>query len=451
MIFSLLFTLKFAEQYSQFIVVAIAWIFIDPKRKRNSMEAKNQYATYSVRTLIATVVILLAGIILRPNAVTATIYYVATTGNDANPGTLSTPFRTIQKAADIITPGDTVVVKDGVYTDTNKDDIVVYVRRGGNSTAWVTFRAENPLAAIVDGQNNTAAKGWHISAPYIHIEGFEVRNSFRHGFMIYADNVNLIKNHIHHIGRYCTDSAYGIDGVFLSMNSNIKIEKNILHNIGRHEAGENGCSPSTPYYQNNDHGIYIASSEYIEVSNNVFYDINRGWPIHIYDGSSSKGSSNLKIFNNTFAFANPYRDGHIYLARPSVFNTVIQNNIFYQPRNTAIIIKDSLLSDSNRLIDVTISNNITYGGPISLVTSSNVTFSNNLTIDPKFINTSAKDFHLQAISPAIDAGIAVSEVTTDFDGISRPKLVTYDIGAYEYQYTSERFSPPTNLRILSSK
>ncbi|HEX2068883.1 MAG TPA: DUF1565 domain-containing protein, partial [Actinomycetota bacterium] len=40
----------------------------------------------------------------------ATTYYVSISGNNANPGTQSSPWRTIQRAADTAGPGDTVVV-----------------------------------------------------------------------------------------------------------------------------------------------------------------------------------------------------------------------------------------------------------------------------------------------------------------------------------------------------
>jgi len=46
------------------------------------------------------------------------VYYVATNGNDANPGTLAKPFRTIQKAADITLSGDTIYIRAGVYRET---------------------------------------------------------------------------------------------------------------------------------------------------------------------------------------------------------------------------------------------------------------------------------------------------------------------------------------------
>jgi len=62
-----------------------------------------------------------------------------------------------------------------------------------------------------------------------------------------------------------------------------------------------------------------------------------------------------------------------------------------------------------------------------------ITASQNLTTDPKFLNPFANDFHLTASSPAIDAGLTLSDVTTDFDGISRPQGNASDIGAYEFR------------------
>ena len=48
---------------------------------------------------------------------------------------------------------------------------------------------------------------------------------------------------------------------------------------------------------------------------------------------------------------------------------------------------------------------------------------------------SATDYHLQAGSPAIDAGATVA-VTDDFDGNPRPQGQAYDIGAFEWSSDS---------------
>jgi hypothetical protein len=55
--------------------------------------------------------VLLTEGILFPRAATATTYYVATTGNDANPGTQAQPFRTILKGLTGLRAGDTLYIR----------------------------------------------------------------------------------------------------------------------------------------------------------------------------------------------------------------------------------------------------------------------------------------------------------------------------------------------------
>jgi hypothetical protein len=74
--------------------------------------------------------------------------------------------------------------------------------------------------------------------------------------------------------------------------------------------------------------------------------------------------------------------------------------------------------------------------------------SHNLTADPKFVNAAASDFHLQATSPAINAGATIGIVTTDFSGVSRPQGAEYDIGAHEYPGIQPALPSPTNLRAV---
>ena len=64
------------------------------------------------------------------------IYYVSPTGSDSNNGTAGAPLRTIQKAETIVKPGDTVIVKDGIYTDTNSDGDIIKIARGGTAGNW---------------------------------------------------------------------------------------------------------------------------------------------------------------------------------------------------------------------------------------------------------------------------------------------------------------------------
>src|SRR5262249_48859718 len=57
---------------------------------------------------------------------------------------------------------------------------------------------------------------------------------------------------------------------------------------------------------------------------------------------------------------------------------------------------------------------------------SGATTAANFLTDPKFIDASGHDFHLQSGSGAIDKGTSVADVPIDFDGISRPQGAAYD-------------------------
>ena len=72
--------------------------------------------------------------------------------------------------------------------------------------------------------------------------------------------------------------------------------------------------------------------------------------------------------------------------------------------------------------------NLVYGGSIG--DASPCTTTNTLVANPNFVNADS-DFHLQAGSPAVDTGVTVSGVPTDYDGVSRPQGNAFDMGAYE--------------------
>jgi hypothetical protein len=49
----------------------------------------------------------------------------------------------------------------------------------------------------------------------------------------------------------------------------------------------------------------------------------------------------------------------------------------------------------------------------------------------QFINVTAGDFRLRYGSPPIDAGVRLSEVVRERDGVARPQADAHDIEAYE--------------------
>jgi hypothetical protein len=354
----------------------------------------------------------------------AATYYISPAGSDSNSGSSNAPFKTIQKAANIVNPGDTVIVEDGTYTDTDGDGFIVNLNRGGTSSSWVTFKAANKWGAKLDGQNNTTGYGWNFgsSAYYVHVEGFEIYGCGDGGFWLNSSgnhDVDLYQNKVHDIARYyisCTiaELTYGNVGVYTGTSAyNITFDSNVFFNIGRLYGG---C---TTYDQNHDHALYLYGNN-LDIINNVFYDNTAGWDIVL-----APGSSNIDVVNNTFVFPNPYRDGHLLLWGNQT-NIVIENNTFYKPTTAPIN-----TGSAGTLSNMTLKNNLTTTGGMFSGASTGFTVASNMTgTDPLFVDSTNYDFHLQSTSPAIAKGLTTYAPTYDFDGDTRSGAP--DLGAYEY-------------------
>src|SRR5882762_7906258 len=89
-------------------------------------------------------------------------YYVSPTGSDSNAGTSAAPFQTIQHAANVVNPGDMVIVRDGTYNAgvSGVGSKLIVMSRGGTAANHVVFAAEHRWGAKIDGLNNTTATGF---------------------------------------------------------------------------------------------------------------------------------------------------------------------------------------------------------------------------------------------------------------------------------------------------
>jgi Right handed beta helix region/Protein of unknown function (DUF1565) len=72
-------------------------------------------------------------------------FYVATNGNDANPGTLAQPFRTIQKCASTATAGTACFMRGGTYRETVKPT------NSGQSGSPIVFKPYNNETVLISG------------------------------------------------------------------------------------------------------------------------------------------------------------------------------------------------------------------------------------------------------------------------------------------------------------
>src|ERR1043166_10265653 len=97
--------------------------------------------------------------VLHPSAATAATYYVATTGNDANPGTQAQPFRTIQKGLNVLRASDTLYLRGGTYAESiNSNNQTI-----PSGTSW----ADAPRIAAYSGETVTLQGTVNLVHAYI--------------------------------------------------------------------------------------------------------------------------------------------------------------------------------------------------------------------------------------------------------------------------------------------
>jgi hypothetical protein len=381
----------------------------------------------SIRAAALAAALLITGLTAAPSAAAAT-YYVTPGGADTNDGSAAAPFATIQWAADIVNPGDTVVIRDGVYTSPRAE--VVRVDRSGTAEQWITFRAENEWGAVLDGQDFATAQGVLLAdgTGYLRFEGLQIRNTLGSGFAA-GENTHDIyyyRNLLHNIGRVCSD-AMGDHVGFRDKKTSIRMvyDSNVLYSIGRLHLSP-GCVPFTTNYQNHDDGMSLRGHG-VTIINNVFSGFRSGWAIQ-----SADGASDWLIANNTFSQPNPNRRGQIILWRANT-NFTIANNIFYEPQDAAVV-----LSPCSSKTNVVVRNNIStadmvYDADTGRNRCQQVQVTQNrVSTDPHLVDPDRLNFRLMEDSPAIDIADPSVAAIVDHDGSPRPQGKGYDIGAFEF-------------------
>jgi len=189
--------------------------------------------------------------------------YVDNTGNDVtNNGSISQPYRTINKAALEAVAGDNVIIKSGTYFPTTR----ISVANSGLPGAPITFKAEVQDEVIIDGIiSSSPTSGDRLGLfniqgttttykSYIVIDGLQIINSNWAGFFArYTDNIT-VKN--------CRTTKTGASGIIGANSSNITVLNNVVK--------EACIFPSRS--QNTNECITMASVDVFEVAYNTVSD-----------------------------------------------------------------------------------------------------------------------------------------------------------------------------------
>jgi hypothetical protein len=331
---------------------------------------------------------------------------------------------------------------------------------------------------------------------YLTIDGFEVAYGGFIGIADEWPPTTLTglivkNNEIHHIGK--RSIGYG---TYL-WHSNGLIQYNTIHDVGRRGSSNSVESVNvalhnvviehnTYYHGNHTTGVDISNSgagtiDSLIVRYNLFYEdisevvdnvetLNSGFifcenngagsvtKLYIYENLLLNGKSRCitfgdvggpattYIYNNTFWGMNPNIAANSEFILVDVGSgSVIKNNIFYYNQSEATFAcigttsaAGTVVMDHNLYYNTTITRLIIWRGTVYTVSqwaayklATGQDANSPTPADPLF--RSALDFHLQETSPAIDHGIAITGIITDFDGHKVPyNNGTPDIGAYEW-------------------
>ncbi|WNM60281.1 right-handed parallel beta-helix repeat-containing protein [Candidatus Nitrospira neomarina] len=385
----------------------------------------------------------------------ATNYYVAASnGNDGNSGTLSAPFKTLERGVSVLIPGDTLFVRGGTYEGShnlakipngNSWDQPITIKKYATEKVVITAESFRSALYFSNGSHHIIIDGFVFDAKggasgiqffpgnhHIRILNSEIMNSRQQGILATqpANDLEFIRLKIHdngsHAGQdhgiYIAGSNHLIEGCEIYRNGamgisifstsytseNIVMRNNKVYNNGTLGTSGDGIG----VYTGKNHGIY----------NNLVWGNNMG--IVVWGGVS-----NAKVLNNTVHANSVYG---IWVAVNSQ-NAHIKNNIASSNGSNGIIITKGSGSPQifNNLVAATNSSTGLKNWEGNATVKGNVAGSIN---DIKYANHQNRDFHIQQGSLAIAAGVVLSEVKNDFDYASRNSNA-YDIGAFAFNGT----------------
>jgi parallel beta-helix repeat protein len=395
----------------------------------------------------------------------ATTYYVAPppAGDDGNPGTLASPWATIQHAADTVQPGDTVQVRAGNYAGG-------YFETSGTPELPIVLENYPGESPAITGDNPTTPDGINLEgASYMTVQGFTVDGSTRAGIRaVLCEHVTIRNN---------TLDANGVWGILTGFCDDLLIENNVASNsIEQHGiyVGNSGDRPvirGNTIFGNNANGIHmngdvseggdgIISNAIVEanvifdngvgggsgincdgvqdslIRNNLIYDEHASG-ISLYQIDGGGPSSRNRVLNNTVLIAS---NGRWALnIQDGAANTTARNNVLWNAhsfRGSLDISADSLpgfTDDHNAVMD-----RFTTDGGDTILTLAEWQQQTGLdahsfvsTPGALFVDAGSDDYELSPTSPALDAGETRADVPTDILGVARPQGPGFDIGAYE--------------------
>jgi parallel beta-helix repeat protein len=232
-----------------------------------------------------------------------THYYVATIGNDSNPGTESLPWKTLAKAASMATANVTVFIKQGNYRER-----LVPVN-SGTPGAPITFTCYPGDSATITGVGMTSPTGWWggliwiQGLKHIKVSGLRVTNSVNTGIQV--ENSSYIT-----IEKNLVDSTYS-PGIKVHACNNVVVQGNeVVH----------GCLGLE------EESVSVSATNFIEIRGNLVHDgMTEGIDVKV--GSSNGIVTKNEVYNQGLDRSGIYVDAwDSHEVNIDIFDNISHNN-----------------------------------------------------------------------------------------------------------------------------
>jgi len=299
----------------------LASIISQSSYRRGAHEFCKSFIAGLILSFVTLSIIILPIIVGATKAFSATIY-------------VPDDYSTIQVAVDAANPGDTIIVRDGTYTE-NVDVDKALTIQSENGPDLTTVQAADPNDYVFEA-----------TADYVNINGFTIIGEGKTAGGVSLSNAN----HCEIFNNNIVDGGYGI---YLGSSTDNVITNNII---------------SSHYYS----GIQLASSSYNEVSNNNISSNGHGIRMRGYYSNDNLISNNT-ISSNGYGIHLEYSANNILSHNIVTLNTyfgiyisystnctLIQNIISNNSRSS-LLVHGSDISHYNHSIDTS---NLVNGKPV---------------------------------------------------------------------------------------
>ena len=265
-------------------------------------------------------------------------YYVATTGNDNNPGTMAQPWLTPQHALDTMVAGDTTYVKAGTYASGQ----LQFKASGSSSGGYITIQnypgdTVNLILTYADYYNSAIETD---GFDYLKLIGFNITcvpsgNTYA-GIYIHQSDYVTVQN--------CYITGGKFSGIYSRESTHVTID---------------GCEVDGCCDVWGEECISFAQTSYFEIKNTKVHDPigTTRIGICIKEGCHDGSVHNCEVYNLT-----GYYQGCIYIDSEGVdsYNIGVYNNRLYgNPQGAGLGLRDEVGTSANH--DINFYNNIVYG------------------------------------------------------------------------------------------